>query len=169
MKNDIQNAVGVLVGMPLWSLGRAVDLAWFEFGSRRTLKGWKGRETEVGDYALHVQCPWRIRLGNSILVGRGDIFCTPEETNEPTPADFDWQKGNRFDRVVPELFQNESRQFTVQAVEAGEAGSLAIGLEGGYKLEIFPHDSESDEHWRFFKPHTEEPHFVVSGKTLQSC
>jgi hypothetical protein len=37
MKDDIQNAVGVLVGMPLWSLGRAVDLAWFEFGSRRTV------------------------------------------------------------------------------------------------------------------------------------
>jgi hypothetical protein len=58
-------------------------------------------------------------------------------------------------------------QFTVQAVEAGDAGSLAIGLEDGYKLELFPHDSDSDEHWRFFKPHTEEPHFVVSGKTLQ--
>jgi hypothetical protein len=164
MKNAIQNAVGVLVGMPLWSLGRAADLAWFEFGSRRSVQGWKGKGKEVGDYALHIQCPWRIRIGNSIVVGRGDIFCTPEETSKPTPTDFDWQKGNRFDRVVLELFENESRQFTVQA---GEAGSLSIGLEGGYKLEIFPHDSESDEHWRFFKPHAEEPHFVVSGETLR--
>lgn len=162
-----RNTVGALVGMPLWSLGRAADLAWFEFGSRRTVKGWKDKKKEVGDYALHVQCPWRIRLGNSIVVGRGDIFCIPEETSEPTPADFDWQKGNRFDRVVLELFQNESLQFTVRAVESGEAGSLAIELEDGYQLEIFPHDSERDEHWRFFKPHTEEPHFVVSGKTLR--
>jgi hypothetical protein len=167
MKNAIQNAVDVIVGLPLWSLGRAADLAWFEFGSRRSVKGWKGEEKEVGDYALHVQCPWRIRLGDSIVVGRGDIFRTPEETNEPTPTDFDWQKGNRFDRVVIELFQNESRQFTVQVVEAGEAGGLSIVLEGEYKLEIFPHDSESDEHWRFFKPYTEEPHFIVSGETLQ--
>ena len=167
MKNDVQNAVGALVGMPLWSLGRAADLAWFEFGSRRTVKDWKGKEKEVGDYALHVQCPWRIRLGDSIVVGRGDIFCTPEETSEPTPADFDWQKANRFDRVVLELFQNESRQFTVRAVESGGAGSLTIELEDGYQLEIFPHDSESDEHWRFFQPQTEEPHFVVSGKTLR--
>jgi hypothetical protein len=163
MKNDIQNAVGVLVGLPLWSLGRAADLAWFEFGSRRTVKGWKGKDKEVGDYALHVQCPWRIRLGNSIVVGRGDLFCTPEETTEPIPADFDWQKGNRFDRIALGLFQNESHQFTVQAVEAGEAGSLAIVLEEGYQLEIFPHDSEANEYWRFFKPQTEEPHFVVSG------
>jgi hypothetical protein len=164
LKNDIQNAVGVL-GMPLWSLGRAADLAWFEIGSRRTVKGRKGKEKEVGDYALHVQCPWRIRLGNSIEVGRGDIFCAPVGTNEPTPVDFDWQKGNRFDRLVLELFQNKSRQFTVQA---GDAGSVAIELEDGYKLEIFPNDSENDEHWRFFKPHTEEPHFVLSGKALQA-
>ena len=130
-------------------------------------KGWKDKEKVVGDYALHIQCPWRITLGNSVVVGRGDIFCTPEETNEPPPDDFDWQTGNRFDRVVLQLFQNESRQFTVRAVEAGEAGSLAIGLEDGYKLEIFPHDSDSVEHWRLLKPHTEEAHFVVSGKTLQ--
>jgi hypothetical protein len=166
MKNDIQNAVGLLVGMPLWSLGRAADLAWFEFGSRRTVEGWKAKNKEVGDHALHVQCPWRITLGNSIVVGRGDIFCMPEESNEPTPSDFDWQKGNRFDRIALELFQNETRQFMVQAVEAGEAGSLAISFENGYKLEIFPHDSESAEHWRFFRPYTEETHFVVSGQTL---
>jgi hypothetical protein len=48
MKNDIQNAVGVLVGMPLWSLGRAADLAWFEFGSRRTVKDWKGKKKKSG-------------------------------------------------------------------------------------------------------------------------
>lgn len=167
MKEDIQNAVRVLVGMPLWSLGRAADLAWFQFGGRRIVRGRQSKEKEVGDYALHVQCPWRIRLGDSILIGRGDIFCTPEESNEPTPADFDWQKRNRFDRIVLELFQNESRQFTVQTVMAGKAGSLAIGLEGGYDLEIFPHDSESDEHWRFFKPSTEDQHLVVSGKTLK--
>src|ERR1700690_2050767 len=38
-------------------------------------------------------------------------------------------------RVSLRLFQNESRQFMVQAVEAGDAGSLAIELEDGYKLE----------------------------------
>jgi hypothetical protein len=168
MKDEIQNVISVLVGMPLWSLGRAADLAWFQFGGPKVVKGWQGKEKkEVGDYALHVQCPWRIRLGHSIVVGRGDIFCTPEEANEPTRSDFDWQKGNRFDRVVQELFKNESRRFIVQTVEAGEAGSLAIGLNDGYKLEIFPHDSESGEHWRFFKPHTEEHHFVVTGKTLR--
>jgi hypothetical protein len=46
MKNAIQNVVGVLVGVPLWSLGRAADWAWFEFGSRRTVKGWKAKRKQ---------------------------------------------------------------------------------------------------------------------------
>jgi len=168
MKDKLQNAVKVLVGLPMWSVGRAGDLAWFEFGNRRTVKGHNGEKKEVGDYELHVQCPWRIASADSIVIGRGDIFCTPEETIEPTPADFDWQKGNRFDGIVQQLFNHELRHLIVQAVQAGEAGRLTINLENGCTLEIFPHDSESGEHWRFFKPYTEEPHLVFSGKGLQS-
>ena len=77
------------------------------------------------------------------MIGRGDIFCTPEESNEPLPPDFDWQKGNRFDRIAKELLQNESRKLAVQKVNAGDAGSLTIALEDGYKLEVFSQDSES--------------------------
>jgi hypothetical protein len=167
MTNEIEQALGVLVGLPLWAIGRAVDLAWFEFGSRRTVKGWKGVEKEVGDYALHVMCAWRITLSDKVVTGRSDIFCTPEETDEPLPPDFDWQKANRFDRIVKEFLQGESRQLAVRNVSAGNAGSLTIVLQDGYKLEIFPQDSESGEHWRFFKPGVTEPHLVFSGRGFQ--
>ena len=156
------------MGLPLWALGRAADLAWFEFGDRRTVLSHPGKEKLVGDYALHIQCPWRITRGGKIITGRGDIFCTPEESEESTPAEFDWQKGNRFDRIVAVLFDNEQCQFAVQSVRVGEAGGLVIELEDGYKLEVFPHDSESAEHWRFFKPYSDEPHLVFSGTGLQT-
>jgi hypothetical protein len=149
MDSDIQRSLSVLVGLPLWALGRAADLAWFEFGDRRTVLSHLGKEKLVGDYALHIQCPWRMTLGHEIITGRGDIFCAPEKSEEPTPIDFDWQKGNRFDRIVAVLFDHESRQLTVQGVRAGEVGSLVIQLEDGYKLEVFPYDFESGEHWRF--------------------
>jgi len=168
MKEEVQKAIAPLIGQPLWALGRAVDLAWFEFGRRRTVTGWKGETREVGDYALHVQCAWRITLGEKVLVGRGDIFCPPEETDEPTTPDFDWQKANRFDRIVKKLFENESRQFTVLSVAAGDAGSFTISLQDGYTVQVFPQDSESGEHWRIFGPCTTRPHFVVTGKGIET-
>ncbi len=133
MDSDIQRIVSAIVGLPLSALGRAADLAWFEFGSRRTVLSHLGKEKVVGDYALHIQCPWRITQGDKIITGRGDIFCTPEQSEEPTPCDFDWEKENRFDRIVEVLFDHERRQFTVQAVQAGEVGSLLIELERGGK------------------------------------
>jgi hypothetical protein len=126
---NIQGAMSALAGLPLWALGRAADLAWFEFGERRTVRTHLGNEKQVGDYALHIQCPWRITRGDKIITGRGDIFCTPEESDLPTPEDFDWQTGNRFDRIVVELFEQKSGQFTVHSVQVGEAGSLAIVLD----------------------------------------
>jgi hypothetical protein len=113
MDNKIEGAVRVLVGLPLWALGRAADLAWFEFGDRRTVKSLRnGAEKQVGDYALHVQCAWRITQRDDIVTGRGDIFCAPTETSEPMAPDFDWEKGNRFDRIVEQLSRMSRANFT---------------------------------------------------------
>jgi hypothetical protein len=167
VSHSIEQVLGALVRLPLWAIGRASDLAWFQFGSQRAVKGWKGVEKTVGDYALHVQCPWRIIARDRIVIGRGDIFCPPQESDQPVPADFDWQKGNRFDRIVRDLLENESRTLMVQAVSSGDAGLIRITLEGDYKLEVFPHDSEVGEHWRFFKPCVQEPHWVFNDTGLQ--
>jgi hypothetical protein len=102
-------------------------------------------------------------LGDKIVTGRGDIFCAPEEADEPTPTDFNWDNYNRFDKVVKHLVENESRQFTVQSANAGDAGSLTLALSSGFKLDVFPQDSESGEHWRFFEPYSEKQHLVFSG------
>jgi hypothetical protein len=102
-------------------------------------------------------------LGDKIVTGRGDIFCAPEEADEPTPTDFNWDNYNRFDKVVKHLLENESRQFTVQSANAGDAGSLTLALSSGFKLDVFPQDSESGEHWRFFEPYSEKQHLVFSG------
>ncbi|HTW32771.1 MAG TPA: hypothetical protein VMD76_13910 [Candidatus Sulfotelmatobacter sp.] len=168
-KNEIENSMTALVGLPLWAVGRAADLAWFQFGSRRAVKGWKGEEKIVGEWALHVQCPWRITRAETIVTGRGDIFCTPEETNEPTPADFNWEKGNRFDRIAEQLFGDGSHEFSVQCIELGDAGAIEIRLEHDYKLQVFPQDSESAEHWRLFRPYVDERHLVFSGRGFQAA
>jgi hypothetical protein len=108
MREQIQKVLSPLVGMPLWSSGRAADLEWFHFGQRRTVTA-RGRAKEVGEYALHVQCGWRIRHGDQVVVGGRDLYYPAEDSRVPV-EDFDWDvKGaNRRDKRIAELFQNES-------------------------------------------------------------
>lgn len=168
MREQIQRALDSLIGMPLWSSGRAADLEWFHFGQHRTLAA-RGGTKEVGEYALHIQCAWRIRHGDEVVVGGRDLYYPPEESDHPF-EDFDWdvQGANRRDRRIAELFQNETRQFMVREVEVGWAGSFTIIFDDEYALDVLPDDSLSDEHWRIFKPSAEDRHFVVTGRGLES-
>ncbi|HET9283230.1 MAG TPA: hypothetical protein VFR24_14845 [Candidatus Angelobacter sp.] len=172
MKERIQEALAVLIGQPLWSSGRAADLEWFQFGGRRTVKNSRGEEREVGDYAIHVQCAWRIRCESRIVVASRDLYSPPEEASEGTnarPENFNWdvQGGNLRDKRIAELFQNETREFSVQKVDADEAGAFTIIFDQGYALDVFPDDSQSSEHWRLFRPYRGEPHFVITGSGVQ--
>lgn len=127
-----------------------------------------GRTKEVGEYALHIQCAWRIRHGERVIVGSRDLYSPPHESDDPDNFDGDVQGANRRDVGIAELFQNETRQFMVRDVEVGEAGAFTISFDDGYALDVFPDDSLSAEHWRLFKPSAEEPHFVVTGEGLES-
>jgi hypothetical protein len=168
MREQIQRALDSLIGMPLWSSGRAADLEWFHFGQRRTVAT-RGGTKEVGEYALHIQCAWRIRHGDEVIVGGRDLYYPPEESDHSV-EDFDWdvQGANRRDRRIAELFQNGTRQFMVREVAVGGAGSFTIIFDDEYALDVVPDDSLSDEHWRIFKPSVEGQHFVVTGKGLES-
>ena len=54
MHEQVQKALQVLIGKPLWSSARAADLEWFQFGQRKTVKGARGDTKEVGEYALRL-------------------------------------------------------------------------------------------------------------------
>jgi hypothetical protein len=168
MKEQIQKALEVLNGKPLWSSGRAADLEWFQFGQRRTVTS-RGQTKEVGEYALHIQCAWRITHGDDVVVGSRDLYCPAEETVE-FPENFKWEVlgSNRRDRKIAALFEDETRQFVVRLIEVGSAGRFSILLNNDYALEVFPDDSLSNEHWRIFGPYIEGPHFVVTGKGLET-
>ena len=129
----------------------------------------RGQTKEVGEYSLHVQCSWRITRGDEVVVGNRDLYYPPQEADE-VPENFNWEAigSNRRDKRIAALFQNETRQYLVRFIEVGEAGSFRILLDNDYAIEVFPDDSLSDEHWRIFRPHMEEPHFVVTGKGLKT-
>jgi len=164
MHERVQEALQVLIGKPLWSSGRAADLEWSQFGQRKTIQGVRGDTKEVGEYALHVQCAWRMRHSDQVVVASRDLYYPATETDGPV-QDFDWdvQGANRRDRLIAELFQNETRQFSVQEVTVGNAGAFTILFRDAYALDVFPDDSLRDEHWRIFKPYAGESHFVLRG------
>lgn len=160
-----------LVGLPLWDAGRAADLLWLAFGRRQTVPDFQGKPREVGEYALHVQCAWRFVRGEKVLAGNRDLYYPRgyKDQRDELPKGFDWdvQGANRCDEMLAELFAGGANQFVVERVQAGQAGEFALLLEDGLTLQIFPNDSLEGEHWRLFRPGSDERHMVYTGSGFE--
>jgi len=169
VRGQIETATGVLIGKALWRWTRAADMACFQFGGRRKVLDRNGKEEEVGDYALHVECTWRIIHGDRVFVGRQDLYYPAEyDQGKPYPEDFDWEHDpNRHDKLLDSLFENGTREFMATDVEVGAAGSFHVLLGGNFSLEVFPSNSLSGEQWRLFEPRRDKPHFVVTGDGIK--
>jgi hypothetical protein len=171
MKAEIENALSVLNGKALWACGRAADLASFQFGRRIPRNDFFGKPTQIGEYALHVQCAWRIVRGDRVLVGSRDLYYPAEYENEHEefPSDFDWDRDpNRRDKLLRSLFEDGRREFMVERVEVGTAGTLRILLTESLALDVFPEDSLKHERWRLLCPERDEPHLVVTGYGVET-
>ena len=123
----------------------------------------------VGQYALHVQCPWRIDGPEGIVTGRSDLW---EHISGKTMTD-EWEPGtddNIQDVRISNLFGgydakthshlNSSEWLVVERVQASDIGDLNVSLSGGYRLVLFPGGSIG-EAWRIFEPGRGVPHFVI--------
>jgi hypothetical protein len=151
-----------LVGLPWWCLGRAAALQWFHFGRRRTLHTPHGPPRDVGDFALHVQAPWRVSLGGNIVLGSGDLqFPSGTSRSDEIPDDYDWNRHpTRLDEVA-EVLQRDVLPRRVLSVETAILGSLTLVLEGNLSLQIFSHSSCDSEAWRILVPgDTNRDHLV---------
>jgi hypothetical protein len=169
MKTEIERATLSLNGKALWRCLRAADMAMFDFGKRRASLDFWGNPREVGDLALHVQCAWRITQDDRVLVGSNDLYYPADyDENNARSPEFDWERDpNRRDKLLASMFENGTKEFLVQKVEVGLAGSLHIALSGNLFLEVFPNDSLTGEHWRLFEP-DKKGHFVVTGSGIGS-
>jgi hypothetical protein len=95
-----------------------------------------------------------------VVVGNHDLYYPPEETSD-RPQDFNWEPlgSNRRDKRIAVLFQGETRQFLVRRIEVGEAGRSGYCLIMTMLWMCFS---------RIFNPCVEGPHFVVTGKGLET-
>lgn len=162
MQSEVEQALTVLVGKRLWASRRAADMSTFQFGARIKTQDFYGRPCEVGEHALHVQCPWRIVQGVQLVVGSGDLYFPANfEDSESLPSDFEWDRApNRRDRLLGELFDGDP-EFVVQKIETSALGSFRLVFHGGMLLEVFPDDSLRREHWRLLNMMTDGADFVA--------
>ncbi len=162
MQAEVEQALAVLVGKRLWASRRAADMSTFQFGARIKTKDFYDRPSEVGEHALHVQCPWRIVQGVQLVVGSGDLYYPANcDGSEPLPSDFEWDRmPNRRDRLLGELFDGD-REFVVQKIETSVLASFRLVFHGGMLLEVFPDDSLPHEHWRLLNLMTDGVDFVA--------
>jgi hypothetical protein len=156
---ELSNALQPLVGLPLRCLGRAANLLWVHFGELRESLSPRGQLRTVGEWALHIQCPWRIRQGTNVVVASGE-FCY----GSAGEALDDWDKPgkSKFD-VTAATLENEFSAFppSVTSIYIDEVGGFTIELTNDYRLDIFPDRSTSNtEHWRLFQPGIDHRHFV---------
>lgn len=187
-KIEIKKHLDQLVGLPLSIARRAADMLVLHFGTireveSRSLSGKlrKNPKGTVGDFALHIQCPWRLENSEGIITGRGDLFFSAEtgeyfDDEKDEDDAFDKQGKNLQDRKMGELLQgiepitgsymNVTNSLVVENTESDDFGEATIYLSGGYRLRIFPSSSKG-EHWRLFQGATEEKHFVVEDSGVE--
>lgn len=172
VSDEVVRHLEPLVGLRLSVARRAADLRNFQFGQMREVEG-----GTVGDYALHIQCPWRIEGPGGILTGRSDLWepAVPWETIDPET--WKYEDGNLQDLRIQAFLggfdpmtksaTNRGSLLVVERVHGDDCGGARLELSGGYHLVLFPAGTEGED-WRIFRPSTDEPHFVVSGGRVRA-
>jgi hypothetical protein len=170
LRAEIEQATLVLKGKALWRCLRAADMATFDFGKRRKSCDSHGNPREVGEWALHIQCPWRITRDDRILVGNQDLYYPADyQYGGESSVGFDWERDSTLrDKLLHSLLQDGAQELVVDRVEVYEAGGLHIVFGEGFSMDVLPCDSVSDEHWRLFEPDKDAPHFVVTGRGIET-
>ena len=142
MKQAIEKALAPLVGLPLWALGRAGSLEWLQFGRPQIIPGRSGESREVGAYALHLDCAWRL-LGPD-----GMIWASDESERGHLPA-------------------VTAAPVECEAVLADDTGGFQLKVKGGVRLLVRPEDTAAEEYWRLLQPGQDAPHSVVGAAGIE--
>jgi hypothetical protein len=160
-RQQVIAALSQIVGLPLTAARRAADMRTFQFGILRPVDG-----GSVGDFALHVQCPWRIEGPDGIVTGRSDIW-EPVEDNAPYDENWHYENSPNLQDARLEQWLAECQwALVVKSVDADDFGGAAISLERGFVLRLFPAGRRRED-WRLFRPKTDAPHLVISGGRVE--
>ena len=124
------------------------------------------------EWALHIQCPWRIEAEDSIVTGSYDTWepADPDaelgEGWEPAKGGglAEWRLRNLFDNPSAEYIANNRPEFVCTEASLEQHGSATLRFTGAYTLRLFPTGSRG-EHWRVFVRRDLESHVVCGANS----
>lgn len=153
----IQAALASLRGLPMSAAGWAGDIAWFAFGAPVTRLDRGGRLRTVGEYSLHLSCPWRW------LTSSG--FQRADDTSPPSALHDLTKTAPRYEGV--ELTDSEHLTFRFDngdvLIVEGVPDSRAHEPESGARDD----EGDDDEYWRLLQAGLGTPHLVVSSSGVE--
>ena len=163
-KNIIEKFLSQLIGLEFTRTTRAANMECLKFGHLlSTLKN--GKEVNIGEFGLHIQCAWRITNETEIIVGSLDCYEQIDEFAEYN-ENFNWDTvgGNlrdvRLDKILSE------NKLIVKSIEVDSFGGFNMAFENGMNLTVFTNSSlknQYNELWRLMNnTDKSKNHFVVN-------
>jgi len=149
-----------IIGKNVESIGRAAAMLWMGFGKEIDTVDYKGNPTKKSEYALHLQCSWRIKNAqNQIIVGFFDMF--EPRSHIEWSEDFDWdiQGNNLYDEKVKKWLGNCDRYVVDYKIDSNL--DLTLMFNTKERLEVFINQTSKSECWRLLEYKGE--HVVASG------
>jgi hypothetical protein len=166
MRDELDTAIDSLIGLLVLSTGRAADMQWFQFGEAVTRTNRAGQTRTVGQYALHVQCAWRIMRGATVVVGSDDIGYDARGTATAAVADSN-QRSTWRDARVAKLVSHEALRVTT--VDISDVAFARFELNHTYALQLLPMTSIVGERWRLLRNIEPTKHWIVSDSGLDTA
>ena len=165
MTDKINKILSDLIGLSLTRTTRAANMECLKFGTvYRTDKD--GKTNNIGEFALHLTCPWRVTNETQIIVGSADLYQQADETSE-YDENYDYHEFNANLRDVKlDKLINENK-LSVVSVNADKFGGLEICFDSNIKLTVFPDlTSKADnEYWRLIDFRNEKSKHLESWTT----
>jgi len=137
-----------LIGLPLTRTTRAANMECLKFGTLLEADKY-GKTVNIGNWGLHLQCPWRLTNTKEIIIGSDDLYEQIDE-NAGYDENFDWDiKGGNLRDVKLKNFISENI-MTVKSAIADNFGGLEIVFNDNITLTVFPVVSSKAgyEYWR---------------------
>ncbi|MGF6650149.1 hypothetical protein OKW34_000711 [Paraburkholderia youngii] len=148
-KEQVARYLSTLIGLDVSGVAHAADMLTLQFGPLREVRTSRGTTKHLGDWALHIQCNWRIEQVNAIVASYSDFAASEESTRITTQR-------------IRDLLVTQG-PTAVLDIEAGEKGNAVVSLATGMRLVILADAIPDDEDWRLFPSNPDAKHFVIEG------